>query len=75
MENCDLSQPADATPVCSHLHLISMKTHEPLNSDFLACACVVNIFSLLQTALIHSYVRQLTKPPGLKDRKQQNMAN
>lgn len=71
MENCDLSQPADVTQCwfCSYLHLIGMETHEPLDSEFLVCACVVDVFSLLQTPLIHSYVRQLAELPGLLNAK------
>lgn len=49
----------------SHLHLLSMETHEPLDSDFFACARVVDVFPLLQTALVHPHVRQLAEPPSL----------
>lgn len=50
---------------CSHLHLVSVETHEPLNSDFLARACVVDVLPFLQTALVHPHIRQLAKPPRL----------
>lgn len=49
----------------SHLQLVRMETHKPLNSDFLACARVVDVFSFLQAALVHSNVRQLTKLASL----------
>lgn len=55
--------------LCPHLHLISVETHQPLNSDPFACARVVDVLSFLQAALIHSDIRQLTKPTGLLKRK------
>lgn len=57
------------TPVRSHLQLVSVEAHQPLNSDFLARACVVDVFPLLQTALVHPHVCQLAELPRLITRK------
>lgn len=55
------SQPATRP----HLHLIGVEAHQPLNSDFLARARVVDVLSFLQAALVNADVGQLTEPPGL----------
>lgn len=49
----------------SHLHLVRVKTHEPLNAHFLACAGVVDVFSFLQTPLVDPHIGQLAEPPSL----------
>lgn len=49
----------------SHLHLVGVETHQPLNADLFARARVVDVFPLLQTALVHPDVRQLAEPPSL----------
>lgn len=63
MENCDVRHAADDD--FSHLHLVGVETHEPLDSDLLARARVVDVFALPEAALVHAHVRQLTEPPRL----------
>lgn len=52
-------------PAYSHLHLVGVETHEPLNAHFLARAGVVDVLSFLQTPLVDPHIRQLAKPPSL----------
>ena len=43
-----------------------METDQSLHPDLLPSAGVVDVLRLLQTALVHAHVRQLTEAPGLE---------
>ena len=43
-----------------------METDQSLHPDLLPGAGVVDVLRLLQTALVHAHVRQLTEAPGLE---------